>query len=330
MISRLRVTDLTARQPDLFVEPVTAPLFVAGMPRSGTTFLHRTMARDRAWYSMPFWEAMEPIPAVGTLCGSGPDPRVRTGEGILRFTRWVMPEMAGVHEIENDEPEEELSILAAGHASITFGLGYFPAYARWYTTTDHTGGYRLLRQFIQAMQASRPAGGRWLLKCPSHLEMLCPLLTVFNDAKVVLTHRDPISSIVSLAALAYFTVGISFRRPDPHWFGQTSANFIERALHSMVHYRDSDEGIENGDRFIDVAFTELVSNPIGAVHRISLAAGREPDDAALAAMRAYTGRPSGHRSEQRFTVEDFGLDKMALRERFKFYYERFEVPIERG
>jgi hypothetical protein len=97
-----------------------------------------------------------------------------------------------------------------------------------------------------------------------------------------------------------------------------------------VHYRDSDEGIENGDRFIDVAFTELVSNPIGTVHRISLAAGREPDDAALAAMRAYTGRPSGHRSEQRFTVEDFGLDKMALRERFKFYYERFEVPIERG
>ena len=330
MCWRLWLSELTARRPELFAEPIAAPLFVAGMPRSGTTFLHRTIARDPAWYSMPNWEAANPFPVAGASRVSGPDPRVRAGARVQRLLRRAFPGVYELHDDGNDEPAEEGILLAVGHASTNFGFGHFPTYTQWYTRTDHTGGYRLFQQFLQMMQANRSAGGRWLLKCPSHLEMLRPLLTVFNDAKVVLTHRDPISSIVSLAALDYFSFGSLIRRPNPHWFGRLSAEFMERALRSMVQYRDSEDGIANHERFVDVAFAELVGDPIGAVRRISLAAGHEPDGAAVAAMRAYAERPGGHSSNNRFTLEDFGLDEMELRERFTFYYERFDVPLEHG
>ena len=330
MCWRLRLTDLAARLPELFAEPVAAPLFVAGMPRSGTTFLHRTMARDPAWHTIPHWEVVNPIPPAGVSPVFAPDPRVVAGERILSALRWAFPGVYELHDDRNDEPAEEGALLAGGHASTNLGFGHFPTYTRWYTGADHAGGYRLFQQFLQMMQANRPPGGRWLLKCPSHLEMLRPLLTVFNDAKVVLTHRDPVSSVVSLAALDYFAFGSLIRRPDPHWFGRLAADFMERALRSMVHYRDGEDGIANGRRFIDVAFSELVGDPIGTVRRISLAADRQPDDAAIAAMRAYAERPKGHRSNNRFTLNRFGLDEMELRERFKFYYERFDVPIEHG
>ncbi|MFJ1749254.1 sulfotransferase family protein [Streptomyces sp. NPDC088116] len=330
MVHRLRLTELAAKRPELFEKPVSAPLFVVGMPRSGTTFLHRTMARDHAWYHMPFWESLEPIPAGGTSRGSGPDPRVRTGERFVRAMSWTFPGFVDSHEIANDEPEEEMPLLDAAHVSLQFGFGYFPEYARWYTEADHSGGYRLLRQYLQAMQADRPDGGRWLLKTPTHLEMLRPLVTVFDDATVVQTHRDPISSLVSLAALSTFSTGMLLRNPDLHHIGGLCADYIERALRSMVDYRDSAEGIANKDRFVDVSFGELVGDPIGTVTRISSAVGHEPDDIAMEEMRAFTAKKDGHRSRQRFTMEDFGLDKNELRERFKFYYERFDVPMDRA
>ncbi|MBB5135647.1 hypothetical protein HNP84_005391 [Thermocatellispora tengchongensis] len=143
----------------------------------------------------------------------------------------MFPNFADTHEIINDEPEEELSILAAGHASAQYGQGQFPAYKKWYTAADHTGGYRLFRRYLQAMQAGRPGRARWLLKCPSHLEMLRPLLTVFDDATVVLTHRDPVSCIVSLAALSYFSTGMFMRRP---WLGIPSWEWCTRPGHSTT------------------------------------------------------------------------------------------------
>ncbi|MET9558398.1 sulfotransferase [Streptomyces sp. NPDC006645] len=330
MIHRLRLTDLAARRPEIFEKPVTAPVFVVGMPRSGTTFLHRTMARDHAWHHMPFWESLDPIPAGGTRPGSGPDPRVRAGERFVRAMNWLFPGFVDSHEIANDEPEEEMPLLDAGHVSLQFSSGYFPEYTRWYTNADHSGGYRLLRQYLQAMQADRPDGGRWLLKTPTHLEMLRPLTTVFGDATVVQTHRDPISSLVSLAALGTFSTGMMLRNPDLHQTGELCANYIERSLRSMVEYRDSAEGIANRGRFVDVAFGDLVGDPMGTVTRISSAVGHEPDATAKEEMRAFATKTDGHRSRQRFTMEDFGLDKNELRERFKFYYERFDVPMDHG
>ncbi|WP_432842504.1 sulfotransferase family protein [Dactylosporangium sp. CA-092794] len=328
MSTRLRLVDLIARRPELFTRPVTAPLFVAGMPRSGTTFLQRLMSRDKAWYTLPFWELVNPIPAGPGPRGGEPDPRIKAGERLLRTARRLAPNVHDIHPTENEEPEEELQIMAAGHAAASLGSGHYPAYTRWYLSADHTGAYRQLRQFLQAMQGGRTPGGRWLLKCPSHLEMLRPLLAVFDDANVVLTHRDPIASITSLAALDIFAYGPMLRRPDPNWFGALAVDFIERALRSMVDYRDSAEGVAQADRFVDVAFADLTGDPMGTVARISAAAGREPDAAAVTAMREYAGRTDQHRSRQKFTLADFGLEKTALRERFKFYYDRFDVPAE--
>jgi len=321
----LRLADLGARCPQAFQQPVRAPLFVVGMPRSGTTFLQRIIARDPFWRSAPFWEVMNPLP-LGDVAAPprDPDPRLKAGRRALRMVYWTSPELIDMHEMANEEPDEEIPILAASHCSSLYEcMALLPEYVRWYTSADHTEGYRVFRRFLQAMQWSRPAGQRWLLKAPSHLEMLVPLHTVFDDATVVQTHRDPVVSVVSLSSMVSYGTRINFDHPNPHRIGEFAADFVERLLRAAVRDREPGDG-----RFVDVAFRQLVEDPIGQVRRVCAAAGRELDDAAELAMRGYAGRAARRSGRHRYAAEDFALDAAALRERFAFYYERFDVPRE--
>ena len=320
LVIRLRLEELADRHPEAFERPVERPVFIVGMPRSGTTVLHRMISRDPQVRATPWWELQEPLPAYGEP-DAGAARRRRAGARLLRFARWISPEFDLRHENDNDDADEDVFLLAPWHASAIYEYrAPGPDYIEWYSSADHTPGFREYRRLIQAMNHVRPGGERWVAKAPSHCEMLKPLLTVFPDATIVQTHRDPVGSVVSFASLIATAARGAYARPDPYAIGQRVADNIERSLRAVVRDRGPDDA-----RFVDVYLRDFVDDQLEQVRRVYKTAGMDLTDEAEAAMLAYLEGEQPKLGRHKPAAADFGLDEGELRERFAFYYERFDV-----
>ena len=324
--TRLRLVDLWKRRPEILEQPTPRPLIVIGLPRSGTTILHRLLARDPMLRSAPFWELSMPLPPGDPeAAGAEPDPRIALVQSGLDTLHTMAPDLAQMHEIQVDEPDEDISLLVYGFSSMLFEWSYMvPGYSRYYRSADQTEGYRFFKRVLQTLQWLR-GGRRWVLKAPQHLEQLGPLLTVFPDATLIQTHRDPVTAIVSLASLTTYGVRRYFDHPDPHAIGGNIADIVERLLGAGVAGRSGREG-----RFVDIAFADLLADPIGCVRTIYAASSDVLTGEAEARMRSWIAdnRQEKH-GRHDYAAEDFGLDVEALRERLKFYQDRFDVPTDR-
>jgi hypothetical protein len=326
LATRLRLVDLWKRHPEILEQPTPRPLIIIGLPRSGTTILHRLLARDPMLRSAPFWELSMPLPPGDPGAPPAePDPRIAMVQAGLDTLTTMAPDLSQMHEIQVDEPDEDISLLVYGFSTMMFEWSYMvPDYSRYYRATDQTEGYRMFKRVLQTMQWLR-GGRRWVLKAPQHLEQLGPLLTVFPDATLIQTHRDPVVAIVSLASLTTYGVRRYFDHPDPHAIGGNIANIVERLLRAGTAGRTEGDG-----RFVDIPFADLVADPIGCVRRIYAASGDVLSEDAEARMRLWIAdnRQEKH-GRHDYAAEDFGLDVGQLRRRLAFYQDRFAVPADR-
>ena len=331
LVTRARLQALWRHHPEILDIDVAEPWFIVGLPRSGTTFLHRLLARDPALRSAPLWELMNPLPLaepqpLAPAASASPDPRIGLAEQALEGLHKVAPDLVRMHEMDALEPDEELNLLALGFCSMGYEFSFMvPAYVRWYAQQDHTEGYRLFRRVLQTLQWLR--GGRhWILKAPSHMEQLRPLLGVFPDATVIQTHRDAAITSVSLTSLTCYGVRAYFDHPDPLLLGQSLSAAVERLLRALDRDRaDADA------RFVDVHFARLMRDPIGVVQDLYAARGRVFTSEAEAAMRAYlAAHPRAKHGAHDYAAADFGIDLAERRRALAFYHRRFGVPEEAG
>ncbi len=332
--TRLRLHDLWQRRPEILALPVPAPWFIVGLPRSGTTFLHRLLANDPGLRSAPLWEIMNPLPAGDIEAPQPqPDPRIALAEQALAALHRAAPELQAMHEMEAEAPDEELNLLALGFCSMGFEFSFaVPSYVQWYAQQDHRAGYRLFKKVLQTLQwlRGRPRSPQaaapkpWLLKAPSHMEQLGPLLDVFPDATVIQTHRDAVTATVSLASLTHHGVRNYFDAPDAQRVGTAMSAAVERLLRSIA--RDRAEG---DMRFVDVQFAELMADPFGVVRRLYGAAGRELSAEAEQAMRRWQAEHRrGRHGAHSYAAQDFGIDPAERHAALAFYHRRFNVPLD--
>jgi len=325
LATRLRLVDLWKRRPEILNEPIERPIIVIGLPRSGTTILHRLLARDPGARVAPFWEQVAPLP-IGDIEAQqpDPDPRIALIQSSIDALYTMAPELRSMHEVRVDEPDEDISLLLFAFASLQFEWSYaVPSYSRYYQSVDHTDGYRFFKRVLQTLQHLR-GGGRWVLKAPQHLEQLKPLMTVFPDATFVQTHRDPVPAVVSLASLTTYGQRRYFAHPDPIAGGANIASIVERLLRKGI-----DDRPDNDPRFVDIQFQDLIADPVGVVRTIYAATGDAPSQAAETAMSAWidNNRQEKH-GKHEYAPEDFGLNIADLRNQFAFYQERFDTPID--
>ena len=326
LATRLRLEALWAKRPEILELPVERPIVVVGLPRSGTTILHRLLARDPDKRSSPFWEQVMPLPPGDPEAPQpDPDPRIALVGRSIDTLYTLAPDLRQMHEVLVDEPDEDLSLLLFAFASLQFEWSYrVPSYSRYYQATDQTEGYRYFRKVLQTLQWLR-GGARWVLKAPQHLEQLGPLLTVFPDATLVQTHRDPVSAIISLASLTTYGGRRYYDHPNPMAVGADIAAIVERLLRKGIEDRPA------GDpRFVDIQFADLIADPIGCVRRIYAASGDKLTPAAQARMQAWSAenRQEKH-GRHDYAAEDFGLDVADLRRRLAFYQAAYGVPCDR-
>jgi hypothetical protein len=311
--TRLRALDLLRRRPEIESEPVGAPIVILGMPRTGTTALQRLLSRDPRLRSLPYWEALSPLPGDDAAArDADPAARIEQARRSLRFLHWAAPQLQAMHEMDAEEPDEEIWLLAVDLATMLFEATWnVPSFRAWYERADLREGYAFLRRMLQILQWYRP-GERWLLKSPQHMEQLPLLFETFPDALVVQTHRDPLEVTASFASMASYGRRMNEAHPDPAAIARYWAARIETMLRRSLEGR---VGLPP-ERFVDVRFADIVADPLAVVRRICDAAGLPPSAEADRAMRAWlAANPRGKRGSHRYSLEDFGLDPADLRRR---------------
>jgi hypothetical protein len=289
---------------------IDRPLFVTGLPRTGTTALHRLLTADPAHQGLQLWlaEVPQPRPPRATWAA---DPVFQYVQAGCERHHAGHPEFTDVHYMAADQVEECWQLLRQSMRSISWEcLAHLPTYSAWLRGQDWTGAYRRHRRNLQLIGLP-DAGCRWVLKNPSHLFALDALLRVYPDALVVQTHREPgtaIASVCSLAAQASagwsttFTGAVVGRDQLELWASGLERFSAERARHDPA-------------RFLDVHYDDLVADPVGTAEAVYAHFGLPFGGTAADAMRALAA-PGRARSAHRYTLADFGLTAADVDARF--------------
>ncbi|HVY86764.1 MAG TPA: sulfotransferase [Caulobacterales bacterium] len=319
LATRLRLVDLWKRHPEILTLPVERPIIIIGLPRSGTTILHKLLGQDPMRRRSPFWEQIMPLP-IGDAPADAPDPRIALAQASIDTLYTLAPEFVQAHEITVGEPDEDILQLVHGFASKQFEWSYVvPTYVQWYRASDHTIGYQWFKRVLQTSQFLRPGSSRWVLKAPQHLEHLRALVTAFPDAILVQTHRDPTDAVISLANMTCCGQRRYFDHPNPHFIGRNMVDIVERLLR-----KGEDDRSNLTQTFIDLPFDEFRADQIGSVKRIYAAAGDTLSAEAEQCMSEWivANRQNKH-GKHEYAPEDVGLDIASLRSRFDFYRHRY-------
>jgi len=317
--NRLLLTDLLARHPEIHDIELEPPVVIVGLPRTGTTHLHNLLAADPALRSLPYWESLEPVPLPAEV-GVEPDPRrVRCDAGVW-FMHQAMPLFPRMHEMTTDHVHEEIQLLAVDFSTMFFEtLAPVPAWRAYYGSHDQAPHYRYLRTMLQALGFLR-GGDRWVLKSPQHLEQLPALSAVFPGATAVVTHRDPVDIVVSMATMITYSARMYTDRVDTGALGRSWADRIDDLLGACMRDRHAFDGRHS----LDVRFADFMDDELGTVRSVYEVAGQRFDDRAEQAMAAnLASHERGRLGTIDYRAADVGLDVDELRARFAPYVERF-------
>ena len=204
LINLLRMRAAEVQDGGIQRQRIRKPIFITGLPRSGTTFLHRLMMADPRNRAPLVWQTIHPYPDLGLRPGA-PDNRVARVARSLRMFQFLAPEFRALHPLDATSPQECSEINAHVFRSMRFDSNYHvPSYRNWLDADieRHLPAYRFHKRFLQHLQHQTPnAGTQWVLKCPEHLFALRAIKAVYPDARLVFVHRDPVKVLLSVAKL---------------------------------------------------------------------------------------------------------------------------------
>jgi sulfotransferase family protein len=324
LANRLEVESWHRRYPEIAEQPITAPLFGLGLPRTGSTALSFLLALDPAHRSLRGWEASQPCPPPETAT-EHTDPRIAGTQAGIDMLQDMFPDFVGMLPTSATGPQECLLLLGMDFRSMLFdGMARVPSYIEWLFAVDMGPAYDFHRRVLQLLQWRCPPTN-WWLKTPSHMHSIIELDQAYPDARFVMTHRDITKVIPSVAAVMSALSSPLSERPDPAYLGRHNADVWETALRRLIAFRDAG----NEDRFFDIAFADMQTEPMEQISRLYEWLGRDPGDEARQAMAAWWEQNSRERhGSHSHQASDFGLDAGELRERFAFYTDRFDVAPE--
>lgn len=308
LANRLLLHDAWQGNPAVAQERIRSPIVILGLPRSGTTKLHRMIAADPAMQKLPLWRLLHPVRALTpSPPGSAIDPRLAAAEQFVAAMRERSPDTYAAHPMLADEPDEEYFVMELSFLSyINTSSFHAPSYEAWLDRQPFDSWYEWLRKLLQYVQHTDGAAGRpWVLKAPHHLGYLPLLFEHFPDATVVHCHRDPTTAVSSFCALLHASRRSTSANADPADVGRYALRSYGRRMQS---YQRDRTALETRHRFVDLSYRDIVGDAPAAIARCYAAAGLPLPDSSLHAMRQWEARNSQHKHGQhRYALADFGL-----------------------
>jgi hypothetical protein len=324
--NRLRMTDELGRHPEIAAGAVTAPIFVVGLPRTGTSILHELLAQDPASRVPMSWEVMRPWPPPDAATFET-DPRIAEVDTHLAGVDRLLPDFKKIHPMGARLPQECVALTAHDFATMIFHTTHrVPSYQAWLESTDLRWVYASHRRQLQYLQWKAPAE-RWVLKSPGHLWALDALLAVYPDARIVQAHRDPLKVIASLTSLVTVLRSLASDTIDPLEIAHDWTTRLARGLAQATRVRD-EVGLPES-RVFDVRFGDLMADPIAMVRRIYTHFDLPLTDDTEARMRRFlAANPSDKHGTHRYALAATGLDHDTERRRYADYQRRFDIADE--
>ena len=311
--NRLLIEQAKKQDPLLTTGPLRPPIIVMGLPRSGTTFLHRLLAEDLAGRAVPAWELLRPVRPEGT------DRRRARAARQMRLIHAFAPWADRIHETHPDAPEECMVLMASTFESVIYwAVAPVFEYLRWLMTRDGRRAYGEYRILLRLLATTAP-GRRLVLKSPSHTATLAALCQAIPDAMIVQCHRDPVRAAVSMNSLFRAAHGILSDDVDLHRMAAANVDLLAHTLERNLADRAA-----CADRVVDVDYRELTERPVDVVRGIYERFDLDWSARLEERLRSHVAsHPQGKHGAHRYRAADFGLSEADLAARFATYRERF-------
>ena len=324
LAARLACEAAWKREPKVLASEIRRPIFILGLPRSGTTALHFLLGQDPANQALEYWLAAAPRPRPPRATWES-EPAFQTAVATIEWIYQTDPGLRAIHLLEADGPEECRHLLLQSFLDHTFDSNAtIPSYTKYFEAQDMRPAYERHRDILKLIGSPTPER-RWVLKYPAHMRELDVLLAVYPDACIVQTHRDPVKVLPSICSLVTgwrsLYEGSADAKAIGAWQLEMYASMIEHAMEVRAR--------ANPAQFYDFSFRELIADPVGAIGRMYEHFGFAPSADGVARMRTWhAAHPQHKHGGHNYTLEQFGLSEEAIRERFARYTDRFAVERE--
>jgi hypothetical protein len=314
----LLLRDAEKRHPTILDQVIDRPIFITGLPRSGSTFLHSLLAEDPTNHIARAWETIHPCPPPAGRT----DRRARQVDRQLAMFGRLAPEFQSLHPFTAQSPQECTEITAHVFRSLRFDTTHaVPGYRQWMDDEGHLAAYRFHRRFLQHLQYWN-GPGCWVLKSPDHIFALDALHAVYPDARFIFTHRHPLDVLPSVARLTDVLRRPFTRSVDRLEIGEQVGERWAKGAALLVEQAAR----VPPDRAIHLKFRDLVRDPFDSVSAVYEHFGLPfSGDAAAAVRRLITERPDGGYGRRQTRLEAYGLDRQATRPGYRDYIEHFGI-----
>ncbi len=317
LTNRLRLEEDRKTNLVIAQQEIKKPIFILGLPRSGTTFLHALLAEDPSTRTPITWEVMYPSPPPKKQSFDN-DERIRRTARNLRWLERLAPKFNSIHAVKGHLAQECIAITTHAFASIQFHTTHnVPSYQSWLEQSDMSYAYKYHKRFLQHLQAYNSAD-RWLLKAPGHMFDIESLLREYPDARIIQTHRDPLEVVASISSHANVIRAAFSDVLYPKEIAQDWQQYWWRALQRTMDYRR-----HNPTQAVhDIYYTDLVADPIAVVKKIYTELDMVVSDEFERAMRKYI--QANAQAKHRYTLQEFGFEPKRIRELFSEYYQAYQ------
>jgi len=312
---RLNFQQEWAKNPQILLQTIENPIFIIGLPRSGTTLLHSLLAQDPNFQIFQTYEATYPT--------MKPESALKKTRLRYKMVNWLIPGACAFHDLRADAPEECIVPLGATFFSQSFpACANVPSYWAWARKQDWTCAYSYHQNILKFFQYRHKHNGSWLLKAPLHMFFIDTIMKVFPGAKFIWLHRDPTQAVPSYCSLVGFLRSIVSDKVDPQLLGPQTCELLADAINSAMRVR-STLG-QSQELFLDVQYEDLMKSPMECLSRVYKFLGRPLEERVQNVMKSYLANNKQYSNGQAvYTLDMFGLDRQFVQTHFHSYLKQF-------
>ena len=320
LTNRLRFEEDLKKFPEILNQEIIAPIVIVGLPRTGSTMTHRLLASDPNHTAMLWWEGRYPALLPGDKRGDI-EARMELGKAEVDAVVAASPEALDIHPWDYKGADEEILLLEHNFLStVPESFMALPSYSEWIEDQDHTLAYEDLKKFIQYLQWQNPGREkkRWVLKSPHHLGFIDKMISVFPDAKIIQTHRDPIKTVPSFCSMCANLFEPLTTNFDKVFIGKHWSNKLTRALNHCMNISE-----QHPDNFLDLEFLNMIKDPIDEMKKIYEFIGEPFGEKTEVAMEAWREENKHEMGAHKYSLEEYDLTESQINDNFAKYQQKY-------
>ena len=318
--NRLRFEEDLKKFPEILDQEIIAPIVIVGLPRTGSTMTHRLLASDPNHTAMLWWEGRYPALLPGEKRGDI-EARMELGKAEVDAVVAASPEALDIHPWDYKGADEEILLLEHNFLStVPESFMALPSYSEWIEEQDHTLAYEDLKKFIQYLQWQNPGREkkRWVLKSPHHLGFIDKMISVFPDAKIIQTHRDPIKTVPSFCSMCANLFEPLTTNFDKVFIGKHWSNKLTRALNHCMNISE-----QHPDNFLNLEFLNMIKDPIDEMKKIYEFIGEPFGEKTEVAMEAWREENKHEMGAHKYSLEEYDLTESQINDNFAKYQQKY-------